>query len=74
MARGRDRSVSDRSASSIGIDEIEALGIRVRAHLVGLERGHDPLGHLFAIERLARAARAELLQSRRDGEPERHPR
>ena len=33
---------------------------RIEAHLVRLTHGHDPLGHLFAIERLARAARAEL--------------
>jgi hypothetical protein len=31
---------------------------RIEAHLVRLAHGHDPLGHLFAIERLARAARA----------------
>jgi hypothetical protein len=29
-------------------------------HLVRFAEGHDPLGHLLAIERLARAARAEL--------------
>ena len=33
---------------------------RIEAHLVRLAQGHDPMGHLFWIERLARAARAEL--------------
>jgi hypothetical protein len=32
---------------------------RIEAHLVRLRDGHDPMGHLFAIERLARGARAE---------------
>jgi hypothetical protein len=33
--------------------------IRIEAHLVRLAEGHDPMGHLFGIERLARGARAE---------------
>jgi hypothetical protein len=33
--------------------------VRMQAHLACLGTGHDPLGHLFGIERLARAARAE---------------
>jgi hypothetical protein len=32
---------------------------RIEAHRVRLADGHDPMGHLFAIERLARAARAD---------------
>ena len=32
---------------------------RIDAHLARLGQGHDPMGHLFAVERLARAARAE---------------
>jgi hypothetical protein len=32
---------------------------RIEQHLVRYASGHDPLGHLLAIERLARAARAE---------------
>jgi hypothetical protein len=32
---------------------------RIEAHLARLAEGHDPLGHLFGVERLARAARAE---------------
>lgn len=38
---------------------------RIEAHLARLAVGHDPLGHLFAIERLARATRAELLAVQR---------
>jgi hypothetical protein len=37
----------------------EAYLVRIKAHLACLATGHDPLGHLFGIERLARAARAE---------------
>lgn len=33
--------------------------VRIEAHLACLAKGHDPLGHLFGIERLARAARTE---------------
>jgi hypothetical protein len=33
--------------------------VRIQAHLACLATGHDPLGHLFGIERLARAARTE---------------
>lgn len=33
--------------------------VRIEAHLACLATGHDPLGHLFGIERLARAARTE---------------
>jgi hypothetical protein len=36
----------------------------IEAHLVGLTAGHDPFGHLFAVERLARAARADLWAAR----------
>ena len=36
----------------------------IQAHLAGLADGHDPFGHLFAIERLARAARADLWAAR----------
>ena len=33
---------------------------QIVAHLVRLEQGHDRRGHLLAVERLARAARAEV--------------
>jgi hypothetical protein len=36
----------------------------IEAHLAGIVDGHDPFGHLFAIERLARAARADLWAAR----------
>ena len=32
---------------------------RIEAHLARLAAGHDPMGHLFSIERLARAAKAD---------------
>ena len=37
----------------------EVYVARVEVHLARLAQGHDPAGHLLAIERLARAARAE---------------
>jgi len=43
----------------------DAYVARIEAHLVRLAQGHDPLGHLFAIERLARAARAEWWEAGR---------
>ena len=39
----------------------EAYVTRISVHLDRLAQGHDPIGHLFAIERLARAAKAEWL-------------
>ena len=44
---------------------IERATTRIEAHLVRLGHGHDPFGHLFAIERLARSARADLWESQR---------
>lgn len=38
---------------------------RIERHLARVAEGHDPLGHLFAIERLARAERAERLDALR---------
>jgi hypothetical protein len=40
----------------------------IQVHLLRLAAGHDPLGHLFAIERLARAARAEWWIAEREAE------
>lgn len=47
---------------------------RIEAHLVRLAEGHDPMGHLFAIERLARSARAEWREARYEDEQERRKR
>ncbi len=54
-------------------DAVERYLSRIETHLVRLARGHDPLGHLFAIERLARSARAELWEAQREREQERRP-
>ena len=42
---------------------------RIEVHLARFADGHDPLGHLFSIERLARSARSEGRETRRLGEP-----
>lgn len=42
----------------------------IELHLDRRARGHDPWGHLFAIERLARAARVEWLEAQREPERE----
>ena len=41
---------------------------RIEVHLARLAAGHDPMGHLFGIERLARGARAELSGAHRRSE------
>jgi hypothetical protein len=44
----------------------------IGAHLIAIREGRDPIGHLFAIERLARSARADWISSsaaRRWGRP-----
>jgi chorismate-pyruvate lyase len=54
------------SATHVPIAESELARVyvaRIEAHLTRLAQGHDPLGHLFGIERLARAARAEWWES-----------
>jgi hypothetical protein len=38
---------------------VEHYLARIDSHLARLTSGHDPIGHLFAIERLARAARID---------------
>jgi hypothetical protein len=47
---------------------VEDYVARIEAHLVRLAQGHDPMGHLFGIERLARGARAELSVAHRRSE------
>jgi hypothetical protein len=47
---------------------------RIEAHIARLAHGHDPLGHLFGIERLARAARAEWREQQRQVEHDRRGR
>ena len=51
--------MSGSAARTVPGEAPEAYAIRIEAHLVRLAHGHDRLGHLFAIERLARAARAD---------------
>ncbi|MGD0123643.1 MAG: hypothetical protein ABSC46_13955 [Candidatus Limnocylindrales bacterium] len=50
---------------------VEIYVARIERHLARLALGHDPLGHLFAIEHLARAARAERWAAERQTERER---
>jgi hypothetical protein len=57
--------VSERVASPPSAEAVETYRARIERHLVRLAQGHDPWGHLFAIERLARAARAESYAARR---------
>ncbi len=52
---------------------VEDYVARIEVHLGRLAQGHDPMGHLFAIERLARGARAELSGAHRRFE-QRQPR
>jgi hypothetical protein len=47
-------------------DPTDAYAVRIERHLARLAQGNDPAGHLFAIERLARAARAEWWISERE--------
>lgn len=52
-------------------DVIDRYVVRIEAHLVRLAQRHDPMGHFFAIERLARSARAEWWATQRGNEQER---
>lgn len=49
----------------------ERYAARIEGHLARLAQGHDPMGHLFAVERLARAARTELWEAQRQAGRER---
>lgn len=51
--------MSGAQAPTASSDAVECYVSRIEIHLVRLAQGHDPMGHLFAIERIARAARAE---------------
>lgn len=44
---------------------VERYVVGIEAHLVRLAQGHNPMGHLFGIERLARGARAEWREAQR---------
>ena len=44
---------------------VEEHVVRIEIHLVRLAQGHDPMGHLFAIERLARSAIGMVVRSAR---------
>lgn len=46
-------------APAVRTDLAKGYVARIEVHLAKLAQGHDPLGHLFGIECLARAARAE---------------
>ena len=52
-------------------EAVERYLSRIEAHLVRLREGHDPMGHLFGIERLARSARSECRELLRQAERER---
>jgi hypothetical protein len=58
----------------VHVELVERYLSRIEAHLVRLADGHDPMGHLFGIERLARAARAEWWEAPRQSQPGRHGR
>ena len=58
-------------ASAVRSEAVERYVARIEAHLARLAEGHDPMGHLFGIERLARGARSEWLEALRQAERER---
>lgn len=53
-------------------DIVRRYVVTIEAHLVRIAAGHDPMGHLFGIERLARGARAEWWESRPQSEHGQH--
>jgi len=58
-------------APAVPSDTVERYLSRIEAHLVRLREGHDPMGRLFGIERLARSARSECRELLRQAERER---
>jgi hypothetical protein len=66
--------MSGAHAPAAHLELAERCVAKIRAHLVRLVDGHDPMGHLFAIERLARVARAEWWEAERQTQPGRHGR
>lgn len=64
--------MNDTHAPAAPSEAVERYLSRIEAHLVRLAQGHDPLGHLFGIERLARGARSEWLATLRQDEREAH--
>lgn len=64
-----------RSSAPVDRHELaERYAAWIEVHLDRLAHGHDPMGHLFAIERLARSARAEWWGARPEGTEHRGPR
>lgn len=53
-------------ASACLLEVTDRYLARIEVHLVRLAEGHDPAGHLFGVERLARAARAEWWAARHE--------
>jgi hypothetical protein len=64
--------MSDVHAPAAPNEAVERYLSRIEAHLARLAQGHDPMGHLFGIERLARGARAEWWQAQRQSEHGQH--
>jgi hypothetical protein len=60
--------VSNASAPAVRSTAFDDYVARIEAHLGRLAQGHDALGHLFAIERLARSARADGWAALREAE------
>jgi len=63
--------MSGTQAPAVPSDTVERYLSRIEAHLVRLREGHDPMGHFFGIERLARGARSECRELLRQAERER---
>ena len=59
-------SATDDNVAPVPVtDVVERYVTLIGVHLARLAGGHAPLGHLLGIERLARAARAEMSETRR---------